>query len=110
MGDAPCPICGTLLWFFETANGIACCRFAAIAPLRDHLFVRIAHALGMEVDDVIHAYKTREPLDANGADSLDMVEVTMELEEEFGFTIPLDGTANIKTIRDLVDFILRWRL
>jgi len=104
MGDAPCPSCSTLLWFFDTANGVACCRFAAIAPMRDRLFVYFANSLGVGVDEVANAYANREPL---GTDSLDLVELTMELEEELGFTIPLHEAAEIETMRDLVDYILR---
>jgi acyl carrier protein len=96
-----------LLWFFETANGIACTKFATIAPLRDRLFAYTAQSLGMSVDEVAHAYATREPL---GTDSLDLVELSLELEEELGFAIELRDTTTIKTFRDLVDYILRLRI
>lgn len=40
-----------------------------------------------------------------GADSLDMVEVIMDLEDEFGISIPDEAIPNLKTIKDLVYYI-----
>ena len=40
-----------------------------------------------------------------GADSLDMVEVIMDLEDEFGISIPDEAIPTLKTIKDLVDYI-----
>ncbi|MCD8200846.1 MAG: acyl carrier protein, partial [Clostridia bacterium] len=40
-----------------------------------------------------------------GADSLDVVELLMALEEETGKTIPEDKITEIKTVGDLVDVI-----
>lgn len=40
-----------------------------------------------------------------GADSLDVVELVMALEEEFDMEIPDEETANIKTVQDIVNFI-----
>lgn len=40
-----------------------------------------------------------------GADSLDVVELVMALEEEFGIDIPDDDVANIKTVGDVVTYI-----
>ncbi len=40
-----------------------------------------------------------------GADSLDTVELIMELEKEFGITISDDQAANLKTVKDVLTFI-----
>ena len=40
-----------------------------------------------------------------GADSLDTVELVMELEEEFDITIPDDAAEKIQTVGQAVDFI-----
>ena len=40
-----------------------------------------------------------------GADSLDLVEVLMSLEEEFGISIPDEVIPEIKTVGDLVKYI-----
>ncbi len=39
------------------------------------------------------------------ADSLDVVELVMEFEDEFGITIPDDDYEKIKTVGDAVDYI-----
>ncbi len=40
-----------------------------------------------------------------GADSLDIVEIVMELEEEFDIQIPDDQAEKIKTVGEAVDYI-----
>lgn len=40
-----------------------------------------------------------------GADSLDIVELVMELEEEFDIQIPDDQSEKIKTVGEAIDFI-----
>ena len=40
-----------------------------------------------------------------GADSLDMVEMLMLVEEEFGISIPDDDAMNLKTVGDIVKYI-----
>ena len=40
-----------------------------------------------------------------GADSLDTVELIMELEKEFGTSIPDDHAEKISTVQDAIDYI-----
>ncbi len=40
-----------------------------------------------------------------GADSLDTVELIMELEKEFGMSIPDDQAEKIATVQDAIDYI-----
>ena len=42
-----------------------------------------------------------------GADSLDIVELIMELEEAFEINIADEETENLKAIGDVIEFILR---
>jgi acyl carrier protein len=42
-----------------------------------------------------------------GADSLDIVELVMELEEEFEITIPDEQAEKIKTVGEAIDYIER---
>ena len=44
-------------------------------------------------------------IDDLGADSLDVVELVMALEEEFDTEIPDDQAENIRTIQQAVDYI-----
>lgn len=41
-----------------------------------------------------------------GADSLDQVELVMELEEEFGVNIPDESAEKITTVGQAIDFIV----
>ena len=40
-----------------------------------------------------------------GADSLDVFQIIMGIEEEFDIEIPDDKAAEIKTVQDIVDYI-----
>lgn len=40
-----------------------------------------------------------------GADSLDVVDLVMSLEEAFGIEIPDDQVENIKTVGDIVKYV-----
>lgn len=56
------------------------------------------------------ADKNKITLDTNvatdlGADSLDLVEILMNLEDEFGVSIPDEKIAEIKTVKQIVDFV-----
>lgn len=44
-------------------------------------------------------------VDDLNADSLDLVELIMELEEKFGITVPDEAAEKIVTVRDAVDYI-----
>ena len=44
-------------------------------------------------------------MDDLGADSLDIVDLVMSLEGEFGVEIPDDQVENIKTVGDIVKYI-----
>lgn len=45
-----------------------------------------------------------------GADSLDMVEIVMGIEEEFGLKIDDNGIVDIKTVGDLIKKVENMRL
>lgn len=40
-----------------------------------------------------------------GADSLDIVEFIMAIEEEFDIDVPDDDVKDVKTVKDIVDYI-----
>jgi acyl carrier protein len=44
-------------------------------------------------------------IDDLGADSLDLVELIMEMEETFGLTIADNELEKIRTIKDVIDFL-----
>ncbi len=62
----------------------------------------IANQLSVKVENLKEETNIAEEL---GADSLDLVEILMSLEDEFGVSIPDEAIPQIKTIKDIVDFI-----
>ena len=58
--------------------------------------------LGAEEDEVTMEANIQEDL---GADSLDVVDLVMSVEEEFGVKIPDEELENIKTVGGIVDYI-----
>ena len=58
--------------------------------------------LGVKEEEVVETASFTEDL---GADSLDVVELVMALEDEFGIDIPDDEVGNIKTVGDAVEYI-----
>lgn len=86
-GDAPCPHCGTLLWFFPDAEECYFYEAKEIAPIRS------------EVDALID-FMNASP------DSLDIVELVMNLEEEFDITIPEADAQQIQSVRDALRYLL----
>lgn len=61
----------------------------------------IADQLGVEVDKLNPGAKFVEDL---GADSLDVVELIMAFEEEFGIEIPDEDAEKIRTVGDVIDW------
>jgi acyl carrier protein len=62
----------------------------------------IAENLGVNADEI---KATSSFIDDLGADSLDIVELVMQMEEEFEVEIPDEEAENIKTVQDAVTFI-----
>ena len=62
----------------------------------------VVDQLGVEADEV-NIDSTF--IDDLGADSLDIVELIMAFEEEFGIEIPDEADEKIKTVQDVVSYI-----
>jgi acyl carrier protein len=62
----------------------------------------IVRQLGVK-DDEVAADKSF--VDDLGADSLDIVELVMAMEDEFGFEIPDEEAEGIRTVGDAVNYI-----
>ena len=62
----------------------------------------VAEQLGVDKDKVSPDTSFVNDL---GADSLDTVELVMELEEEFDISIPDDAAEKIQTVGQAIDFI-----
>ncbi|MBI5420385.1 MAG: acyl carrier protein [Deltaproteobacteria bacterium] len=62
----------------------------------------VAEQLGKDVNEVTTGASFIDDL---GADSLDIVELVMKMEEEFGIEIPDEEAEKIKTVNDVVEYI-----
>lgn len=62
----------------------------------------ISKQLSVKLENIKDESNIAEEL---GADSLDLVEILMSLEDEFGISIPDEAIPEIKTIKDVVAFI-----
>lgn len=62
----------------------------------------VAEQLGVDKDKINHDTSFVNDL---GADSLDTVELVMELEEEFDINIPDDAAEKIQTVGQAIEFI-----
>lgn len=62
----------------------------------------IADQLDIDADKITEATSLSEDL---GADSLDIVEMMMSMEDEFGIEINDDDAKEFKTIADLIAYI-----
>ena len=59
----------------------------------------------LDVDDKDGIAMESSITDDLGADSLDVVDLVMALEDEFNVEIPEDQVENIKTVGDIVKYI-----
>jgi acyl carrier protein len=77
-----------------------------MAASRDEVFERIrevlAERLSVEESDVTEEANFQEDL---GADSLDLVEMIMELEDQFGIKIPDEDAQKIQTVGQAVEYV-----
>lgn len=62
----------------------------------------IAEQLGVEEDEITTDTSFKEDL---GADSLDLFELTMALEEEYDTEIPAEELEDIETVGDVIEYL-----
>ena len=62
----------------------------------------IADQLGVSEDEVTLEASFKEDLDA---DSLDLFELVMALEEEYDVEIPSDDVAELNTVGDVINYL-----
>jgi acyl carrier protein len=79
-GDAPCPHCGTLLWFVGVSyEDRLLFEYAGAEVIRERALEFLARALGVSKEELETNPAAADNL---GYDSLDLVELMMELEDE----------------------------
>ena len=68
----------------------------------DKLKELVVDQLGVEEDEVTMEATMQDDL---GSDSLDLVDLVMSVEEEFGVKVADEDLENIKTVGDIVNYI-----
>jgi len=71
-------------------------------PVEKRVREIVAEQLERDVNEVT---KTASLIEDLGADSLDVVELVMKMEEEFGIEIPDEEAEKIKTVNDVIQYI-----
>lgn len=74
-------------------------RDEVMAKVREHLVAELEVAPG----EIADSTRFKEDLDA---DSLDLYELVMELEDSYGITVSEEEATGIRTVGDAVDFVL----
>ena len=72
--------------------------------LEDRVSAIIVEQLGVTKEDLAPQASFIDDL---GADSLDIVELVMAMEEEFDIEIPDDDAEKIQTIQDVISYVKR---
>jgi acyl carrier protein len=103
-GETTCPQCGKRLWFARQRDGVWFHDADRAAAIRERVRAIVGHNLRIEPAAVNDSTTFMEDV---GADTLDIVELVMELEEEFKISIPDEHAERILTVGDLVDYLLR---
>ncbi len=62
----------------------------------------VAEQLGKNVEEISNDASFMEDL---GADSLDLVELVMSFENDFGITIPDEDSAELTTVQKAIDYV-----
>ena len=75
---------------------------ASVEEISERVKSIVAEQLGAAADDVTSKASLIEDL---GADSLDIVELVMALEEEYEMEIPDEDAEKIQTVEDIVTYI-----
>jgi acyl carrier protein len=75
-----------------------------VASVEERVIDIVCENLGVSKEQVTRNTSFIEDI---GADSLDIVELVMELEEEFEITIPDEQAEKIKTVGEAIDYIER---
>mmetsp|Transcript_6212 Transcript_6212/g.8083 ORF Transcript_6212/g.8083 Transcript_6212/m.8083 type:complete len:110 (-) Transcript_6212:148-477(-) len=77
---------------------------ALFGEVEDKVKEIIVSQLGVDAEKVVPAATFVDDL---GADSLDTVELIMAIEEEFDCEIPEEEAANISTVQEVIDFVIK---
>jgi acyl carrier protein len=88
------------------ASGVTCpkeCSVASVEEVKDKVISIVSEQLNIPKEDI----KLESAFIADlKADSLDLVELVMEFEDEFGVQIPESDQDKIQSVGDAVNYIM----
>ena len=98
VGDAPCPYCGVLLWFVHLPR-----------ETRYYEFDALPEATRIRIAEFVHKWFVRRGKSgwsSLGFDSLDVAELLLDIEDEFGAHVTFEEAMNWHSPGDLIDFLI----
>ena len=72
------------------------------AEIQERICKIIAEQLSQDIEEVVPEASFIDDL---GADSLDLVELVMHMEEEFDVEIPDEEAENIRSVQDAINYV-----
>ena len=101
-----------MLYFYQGAgyfcpyiNTCHCCSRKGIFGMLDKIKEILNAELGIETDDITLDTDFKEDL---GADSLDLFELVINLEDEYNLEIPAEELEKISTVGQFIELIKRF--
>jgi acyl carrier protein len=73
-----------------------------MASIQEQVYEIIQRKLSVNAEQITPEASFTEDL---GADSLDTVELVMDLEEQFNITIPEEDQEKLRTVQDAIDYL-----
>jgi acyl carrier protein len=96
------PDCPAQLWDFSARENTNYTNFMAEKSIEEKVKDIIVEQLGVNPEQVTPQASFIEDL---GADSLDIVELVMAFEEEFGVEVPDEDAEKLQTVGDVIKYI-----
>jgi acyl carrier protein len=76
--------------------------YTEMASIQEQVYEIIQRKLSVNAEQITPEASFTEDL---GADSLDTVELVMDLEEQFNITIPEEDQEKLRTVQDAIDYL-----
>ncbi len=81
---------------------------ATTALTKDQVCERVKHVLAQQLNVGLAELLPTAGIECNlGADSLDIMEIVLNLEEEFAISVPDDDIQALVTVQDVLDYVHR---
>jgi acyl carrier protein len=99
VGDAPCPYCGSLLWFVRLAGQV-----------QYYAQDEVNATKRQKIHDAIASWAQDSGLDLSAIhelDSFDLAQLFLHVESELGVVISEKAARQMRTLGDVIDYLVR---